>query len=243
MSGHSKWSTIKRQKGVADAKRGNLFTKLGNAITIAVREGGGGDPNFNFKLRLAVEKAREANMPKDNIQRAIDKGLGKGEGGALETAVFEGFGPAGVAVIVETITDNTNRTAGELRNFFDKHGGSLGGPGSVAYLFKKVGCLRLLGNLGSLSPDEVLEKAAEAGAEDVENGEGEFLVYTKVEDLHRVKERLTEQGLTVASAEVVYRPNRETMVDLEDSGKRLEISRFLEGLEELDDVQNVFVNV
>lgn len=252
MSGHSKWATIKRAKGATDAKRGSLFTKLSNAISIAVREGGGGEPNFNFKLRLAVDKAKEANMPKDNIARAIDKGMGKGEGAAaLQTAIFEGFGTHGVAVIVEAITDNTNRTGGELRNYFAKNGGNLGGPGSVAYLFKKVGCLSILRNLSDFPPkadqpraeslDTVLEKALEAEAEDVEESEEEFLVYTRVEDLHKVKERLMNSGLTVSDAGIVYRPNKDTLASVAQERQQL-VGDFIEGIEEMDDIQNVYTN-
>ena len=236
MSGHSKWSTIKRAKGVTDAKRGGLFTKLSNAISITVREGGGGDVNFNFKLRLAVDKAKEANMPKDNIARAIDKGLGKGEGISLENATYEGFGPGGVAVVVETITDNKTRTGAALRNFFSKAGGSLGSPGAVSYLFNRLGCLSVL------RAEQVFEKALEAEAEDVEESEEGFFVYTKAEDLHKVKERLENLGLKISESEIVYRPNKETLVQL-DGAKIEAVEKFLEELSDLDDVHNVFVNM
>lgn len=228
MSGHSKWSTIKRQKGVADAKRGNLFTKLSNAISIAVREGGGGDPASNFKLRLAMDKAREANMPKDNIQRAIDKGLGKGGEALLQSAMFEGFGPSNVAVIVEAITDNTNRTGGELRNLFDKNGGRMA---TVNYMFTKVGEIVVEG-------DEVFEKALEAGADDV----SENIVFTKPEELHKVKEKLEALGLKVVEAGLSFRPNKDTMLTLDETQTQ-KVMDFVEKIEELDDVQNVFVNL
>ena len=211
MSGHSKWSTIKRQKGLTDAKRGNIFTKLSNAISVAVREGRG--------VEQAVEKAKASNMPKDNIQRAIDKGMGKGGADSLETVVFEGFGPGGVAVIVEAITDNNNRTSSEIRNIFSKHGGTLGGPGSVAYMFTRVGEIE----------GETLEKAVEVGALDFEDG----TIYTKPEDLHRISEVLGKSG------DLIYRPNKETMVQVVDKEK-LEI--FLEAVDELEDVQNVYIN-
>lgn len=245
MSGHSKWSTIKRQKGAADARRGNIFTKLSNSIAIAVREGGGGDPDSNFKLRLVVEKAKEANMPKDNIQRSIDRGLGKGEGAALESAVFEGFGPNGAAVIVETITDNTTRTASELRNVFEKSGGRLAGPGSVAYMFSRLGEIELSKsskNSDLVTMDSVFEKAVEAGAEDVEENPDSFSVFTKAEDLHKVKDKLEGLGLAVLSSEIVYRPNKETMVTL--TGEQEEkVHNLMLALDELDDVQNIFVNI
>lgn len=242
MSGHSKWATIKRAKGVTDAKRGSLFTKLSNAISIAVREGGGGDINFNFKLRLAVDKAKEANMPKDNIQRAIDKGLGKGEGAGLQTAVFEGFAPHNVAVIVETITDNTNRTGGELRNIFAKNGGNMGSPGSVAYMFKRLGEI-IIKKDNKISFDQVFEKAVEVGAQDVEETDDSYLVYTHVEDLHRIKEALSGTGVAVSDAGIVYRPNPETLVQIADSIQQAAVSEFLDKVEDLDDVQNVFVNI
>lgn len=230
MSGHSKWSTIKRQKGVTDAKRGNLFTKLSNAISISVREGGGGDPASNFRLRLAMDKAREANMPKDNIQRAIDKGVGKGGEVQLQTAIYEGFAPGNVAVIVETITDNTNRTGGEIRTLFDKNGGRIA---SVAYMFKRVGEIVVSGD-----PDTIFEKALEAGAEDVEDG----VVYTKPEDLHKVKEKLESDSLTITSAGLSFKPNKETIMTLDDAASE-KVMNFVEKIEDMDDVQNVFVNL
>lgn len=240
MSGHSKWSTIKRQKGTADAKRGNLFTKLSNSIAIAVREGGSGDPGFNFKLRLAIDKAKEANMPKDNISRAIEKGLGKGEGAGLENATFEGFGPGGVSVIVETITDNTTRTGSELRNYFQKHGGNLGSSGSVAYLFTRYGEIEV--QKTGLTFDQVFDKASEAGAEDVEELDEYYYIYTEPNSLHLVRENLEKMTVAVSDASLVYRPNKETMVSLDDE-KKESLQVFLEGLEELDDVQNVYDNV
>lgn len=230
MSGHSKWSTIKRQKGVTDAKRGNLFTKLSNAITIAVREGGGGDPSSNFKLRLAIDKGREANMPKDNIQRAIDKGLGKGGENTLQTAIYEGFAPGNVAVIVETITDNTNRTGGEIRNIFDKNGGRVA---AVNYMFTRVGEIVVKGE-----PDQIFEKALEAGAEDIDDG----VIYTRPEDLHKVKEKLETSGLTISEAGLSFKPNKETMVILDETAGH-KVMDFIEKIEDLDDVQNVFMNL
>lgn len=237
MSGHSKWSTIKRQKGAADAKRGNLFTKLGNSIAIAVREGGSGDPNTNFKLRLTVEKAREANMPKENIARSIDRGLGKGDAAALQSAIFEGFGPENVAVIVETVTDNTTRTASSIKSVFEKHGGRLAGPGAVAYMFTRVGEVEL-GKTNNF--DDVFEKAVEAGAVDVEENSDSYSVFTNVADLHKVKDKLQQAGLEVLDSALVYRPNKETMMTVSNSAK---IEEFLSAVDELDDVQDVFVNL
>lgn len=239
MSGHSKWSTIKRQKGATDTKRGAIFTKLGNNIAIAVREGGGGDPESNFKLRLAIEKAREANMPKENIQRSIDRGLGKGGAAAPETTIFEGFGPGGVAVLVETVTDNKTRTGSELRSHFDKAGGSLGSTGSVAYLFKHLGEIEVSKNNQTF--EKIFEAAVEAGAEDVEENPETFSIYTKPEDLHKVKDSLKAAGFPIESAELVYKPNPETMVTLDDV-KKTSLENFLTMISDLDAVQNVFAN-
>ncbi len=239
MSGHSKWSTIKRQKGAADARRGAVFTKLGNQIAIATREGGSGDVESNFKLRLAVEKARQANMPKENIQRSIDRGLGKGEAAVLETAIYEGFGPGGVAVVVETITDNKTRTASDLRNIFEKAGGNLGSVGSVSYMFTRVGEIEIAKD--NLNLDQVTEKALEADAEDVEENEESFSVFTKPEELHKVQGKLAPQGVAVKEASLVFRPNRETMVVVGED-KREAVEKFLEIVSELDDVQEVYIN-
>ncbi len=236
MSGHSKWSTIKRQKGTADAKRGNLFTKLGNSIAIAVREGGGGDPAANFKLRLAVEKAREANMPKDNIQRSIDRGLRKGDQVALQSAVFEGFGPGNVAVMVETITDNTTRTGAELRNVFEKNGGRLAAPGAVAYMFTRVGEIEV-GK--SVSFDEIFDKAALAGASDVEENPNSFAVFTDPAALHKVKQALASSGLSVVFADLVYQPNKDSLMTAANPDQ---LDAFVSALDELDDVQEVYLN-
>lgn len=238
MSGHSKWSTIKRQKGVTDAKRGAAFTKLGSQIAIAAREGGSGDIQANFKLRLAVEKAKEANMPKENIQRSIDRGLGKGDAAVLESAVYEGYANHGVAVIVDTITDNKTRTGNEVRNLFNKSGGNLGNPGSVSYLFKRVGEIAIAKD--GLTIDQVFDKALEAEAEDVQEDDESYLIITKPEDLHKVKERLSNFKIT--SAEIIYSPNPETEISLDDEKKQV-VSNFLETLSDLDDVQGVYANL
>lgn len=211
MSGHSKWSTIKRQKGANDSKRGAIFTKLGNAITIAVKQ--------KHNLALALEKAKQANMPKDNIQRAIDRGEGKLEGSQLSENIYEGFGPGGVAIIVETISDNNTRTVNELRNIFNKMGGNLGSLGSVSYLFTRVGEIE----------GETFEKALEVGALDFEDG----ILYTKPEDLHKISEILGKTGT------LAFRPNKETMIKVTDPTK---IHELLEAIDNLDDVQNVYYN-
>src|SRR5581483_4972547 len=202
MSGHSKWAQIKRQKGVADAKRGQAFTKLANAITITVRDGGGvSDPAQNFKLRLAIDKARVANMPKANIERAIERGIGKGTGGAsFEEAIYEGFAPGQVAVIVECATDNKNRTNGEVAMIFNKNGGNLANPGAVSYLFEKKGLIVV--DRGDKTIDDVFLIAADSGAEDVEEMGDEVYIYTRPEQLAKVRDFLIPSGLVIKSFEL-----------------------------------------
>lgn len=239
MSGHSKWSQIKRQKGVADAKRGQAFTKLGSAITIAVREGGGiADPNSNFRLRLVMEKAREANMPKENIQRAIDRALGKDGAGRLEEIKFEGFGPMGTAVIIETVTDNHLRTQAAVKNYLDRNNGNLGSNGAVAYLFSQSGLITISKN--GKTADDIFLQAADAGAEDIEDNGGEIDIYTKPQDLHKVKKSLEDLGIKVISCELIMKPN--SLVKIEGNENVQKMIGFLEGLEDLDDVQKVFTN-
>jgi YebC/PmpR family DNA-binding regulatory protein len=240
VSGHSKWSTIKRQKGVADARRGAAFTKLGSQIAIAAREGGSGDPEANFKLRLAIDKARQANMPKENIQRSIDRGLGKGGGAALESAIYEGFGPGGIAILVEVITDNRARTAAELRNVFERAGGNLGGSGATSYMFNRMGEIEI--GKGEATFDTVFEKSLEAEAEDVEETPDAYFVYTKPEKVHEVKNKLAASGLPVEDVSLVFRPNKETMQQIGDLEKRTQVATFLETVAELDDVQEVYAN-
>ncbi|MBI1919404.1 YebC/PmpR family DNA-binding transcriptional regulator [Candidatus Microgenomates bacterium] len=241
MSGHSKWTQIKRQKGTADVKRGLAFTKLANAITITVRQGGGiADPDSNFKLRLAIEKARAANMPKENIQRAIDRGkapLRQGSAG-LEEVVYEGFGPGGIAVIIECVTDNKERTRSEIRNIFDKSGVTLGQVGSVSYQFKQVGLITVKKDV--LTANDILTKAADAGAEDMEEADSEVLIYTTPAELSTVKDRLIAAGLIIIEAEL----NRKPTVTVPITNKEIygKILSFMETLENLDDVQKVYSN-
>lgn len=239
MSGHSKWSTIKRQKGVTDARRGREFTKLGNAITIAVREGGGsGDPASNFKLRLTMDQARAANMPKENIQRAIDRGLGKGgSGGQLETVDYEGYGPGKVAVIIEAVTDNRNRTSSEIRGVVEKNGGTFASSGAVSWMFKDCG---LIGVAKDGKFDEIFEASVDAGAEDVEEAGDSVEVYTKPADLDRVKKSLEEKGLKVLSAELYKKPT--TTVEITDAEVAKKLLSFVEKLEDVDDVSKVYAN-
>ena len=236
MSGHSKWHSIKHKKAVVDARRGQHFTKLARAITVAAREGGG-DPDGNPSLALAIQKARDASMPKDNIERAIAKGTGEGaDVDALEDVVYEGYGPGGVALLVEAVTDNRNRTGSDVRHLFTKHGGSLGEPGSVAYLFDKRGLLVVDGN--RYSEDDLLP-AIEAGALDVSTDDDVFEVLTEPGDLPAVRAALEEGGIELESAEVVQYPKTRVPVDEEIAGR---LMRLIDALEDNDDVGEVHGN-
>ncbi len=238
MSGHSKWSTIKRQKGKSDAKRGQEFTKLSNAITLAVKQGGGvSDPNGNFKLRLAVDRARAANMPKDNIDRAILRASGASAADVNEY-LYEGFGPGGVAVIIEVVTDNKQRTISTLKNIFDKSGGVIGTSGSVSYLFERRG--EIVAKRNNLSSDELLSFGIDAGVDDMEEAEDQVLYTVASDKLFEAKKRLEEQGVQVESAELVYNPMSPAPVAAD---VRMRIEDLLEKLEELEDVQQVYTNL
>jgi YebC/PmpR family DNA-binding regulatory protein len=236
MSGHSKWSTIKRKKGALDAKRGKIFTKLIRELSTAASIGGP-DPDANPRLRLVVDKAKTANMPKDNIKRAVDKGAGGGDSAAYEEFVYEGYGPGGAAVLVETLSDNKNRTVGEVRHVLSKRGGNLGASGSVAYLFDKKGVLTF--DREGIDSDALMEAALEAEADDVvEEGEG-IEVFTDPTGFSTVKEAMNSRGFVPASAEVSMLPS--TMVPLE--GKDAEaMLGLIDALEDLDDVQHVYSN-
>ena len=237
MSGHSKWATIKHKKGAADAKRGKIFTRLIKEISVAARMGGG-DADANPRLRTAVLKARAANMPKDNIERAIKKGTGELGGNDYVEIVYEGYGPGGVAVLVETLTDNKNRTAADVRSMFSKAGGNLGESGSVSYLFNKKGVIRYSGD--EYDEDAVLEAALEAGAEDVQNDEGTLTVLTATADFEPVLEALREAGFQDESADIEAVPD--AMIQLDDEGTRKAL-RLLEALDDHDDVQQVSSNL
>jgi YebC/PmpR family DNA-binding regulatory protein len=238
MAGHSKWKQIKRQKGVADARRGALFTKLGREITMAVRQGGGPDPAANPRLRLAILKARENNMPNDIIDRAITKAAGSADASQLEEILYEGYAPGGAAVMVEAMTDNRNRTVGEVRNIFNRAGGNLGESGSVAWVFNLRGVITI--NLdGNLDGDEVALAAVDAGAEDFENDDEVLSIYTKPEDLESVRRALEEQGVSVSSGEVARVPTNTVQLEEREAVQTL---RLLERLEDLDDVQKVYSN-
>ena len=238
MSGHSKWSSIKHKKGAADAKRGQLFSKLSRAIIVAAREGGP-DPAANLALQNAIEKARSYSMPKDNIERAIVKGSGAGaDGSGYETVVYEGYGPEGVAVLVEALTDNRNRTASEVRHLFSKHGGNLGTTGAVAWQFERRGLVVV--SAEGVDEEELLLTAAEAGADDIERDDSSFVVSSAPETLARVRAALEQAGLPVESAGLAMVPG--TTVAIGDEGTARRVIRLVEGLEEAEDVQDVYAN-
>ena len=236
MSGHSKWSTIKRQKGVADARRGQLFTKLAREVVLAVREGGS-DPDMNPRLRLAVQKAKDQNMPLENIERAIKKAGGSGEGASLSEATFEGYGPGGVAILLEALTDNRNRTLQEIRSILTRGGGSLGETGCVSWLFELKGVVVI--ESGNSDAEEMALAAIDAGAEDVKVEGGYLEVHTKPEDIAQVRDALEDAGLRVTSAELVMMPN--TTVELDEAGTA-QILKLIDRLEGMDDIQRVFSN-
>jgi YebC/PmpR family DNA-binding regulatory protein len=237
MSGHSKWSTIKRQKGVTDAKRGALFTKVAREISVAARQGGG-DPDANYRLRLAIEKARSVNMPSDNIKRTIDKATGGGDGEQFEEIVYEGYGPGGVAVLVEAATDNRNRTAADVRSIFTKTGGQLAGSGAVAWQFEPRGVITVPRDRG-IDADEVALMAIDAGAEDVDTDADPVEIYTTPGDIESVRKALEGGGVKVESAENAMIAKQ--TVDL-DAAKARQALRLIELLEDLDDVQRVTSN-
>lgn len=238
MSGHSKWSSIKHKKGAADAKRGKLFSKLSRAIIVAAREGGP-DPEANLALQNAVEKARSYSMPKDNIERAIAKGSGaSGDGEAYETVTYEGYGPGGIAVYVDALTDNRNRTAAEVRHIFSKSDGNLGESGSVAWLFERKGVVLVPGDRAD--EDELMLAAAEGGAEDVRREGSSYEVVCAPEDLTTVRQTLEAAGYTIESAEPTMLPK--TTVEITDEGLARKVVRLMDALEENDDVQDVFTN-
>jgi YebC/PmpR family DNA-binding regulatory protein len=236
MSGHSKWASIKHKKAVVDARRGQHFTKLARAITVAAREGGG-DPDGNPGLSLAIQKARDASMPKDNIERAIAKGTGEGvDADAVETVLYEGYGPGGVALLVEALTDNRNRTSADVRHAFNKHGGSLGEPGSVAYLFDKSGVI--LVDASRYDEDDLIV-AIDAGAQDIALDEDVYEVITAPTDLVAVRDALREAEIAIESAELTQRPKTRVPLDEEAAGK---LMKLIDALEDSDDVGAVHAN-
>lgn len=241
MSGHSKWHTIRRSKGAADQRRGQLFTKLARDISIAAREGGSGDPEMNFRLRLSIDKARQNNMPMDSIQRAIDRGTGKNsEGNVEETIYYEGYAPGGVAVLIEAATNNRNRTSADVRSTMSKNGGTPGEPGSVSWKFDQKGLIVIDLSGSKFQPDEVALQVIDAGAEDVEVDDTILEIYTEWTQLNAVRQQLIEQGLPVIEAGKTMRP--QTMITLDVDGEA-RVMRLLEKLEDLDDVQRVYTDL
>jgi YebC/PmpR family DNA-binding regulatory protein len=237
MSGHSKWSTIKRKKAAEDAKRGKLFTKLGREIALAARESGP-DPEVNFKLRLAIDKAKQANMPKDNIERAIERGAGTGKEGDLEEITYEGYGPSGSAMMVSVLTDNRNRSVADVRRVFDKFGGNLGANGCVSWMFDRKGYITIKAD--GDQAEEMALMAIDAGAEDVTIEGGMVEVYTAVDDFEAVKTALEEDDIKLESAELSWIPQNRTSLDDSVTVKNMKL---IDNLEDLDDVMQVYSNL
>ena len=236
MSGHSKWSTIKRKKGKADAQRGRIFTKLIREITVAAREGGG-DADSNPRLRTAILIAKEANMPADNIKRAVQKGTGGLDGSTYESTTYEGYGPGGVAVLIEALTDNKNRTVSEVRHIFTKHNGSLGEVGCVGWMFARKGFITV--NKGTIDEDQLMEKALEAGALDFQTVADKYEIYTEYTDLELIRSTLEKAGIPIATAELTMLPQTTVSLDEKHADQMLKL---YEALEEHDDIQKVFAN-
>ncbi len=239
MAGHSKWANIKHRKSRMDAHKGKLFTKLAKEILVAAREGGD-DLQANTRLRLAVQKARDANMPNDNINRCMQKGLGNLEGETYDEVVYEGYGPGGVAVLIEALTDNKNRTVAELRNVFSKNGGNMGEAGCVAWMFNRKGCLLVNKDNVSMDEDEFMLELLEAGADDVIEEEGEYSVLTAPEDLEKVREWLESKDIKTETAELTMNPV--SNIDISEKAVGETVIKLMEMLEDNDDVQNVYSN-
>jgi YebC/PmpR family DNA-binding regulatory protein len=237
MSGHSKWATIKRAKGATDAKRGQLFTKLAREITVAARAGLP-DPEANARLRIAVLKARAENMPKDNIDRAIERAKGGAGGESLDEILYEGYGPGGIAFMIQAMTDNRNRTVGEVRAAFTRGGGNLGADGAVAWMFDSVG--QIVANPGKMDPEEAALLAIDAGALEFEVEDDAVIIYTEQQDLHKVQEQLAESGLEIESSDLIMKPKDPVTPEPELAVK---VIRLVERLEDLDDVQTVYTNM
>jgi YebC/PmpR family DNA-binding regulatory protein len=237
MSGHSHWATIKHKKGAIDAKRGKLFSKLSRAIIIAARHGGG-DPEMNLKLRYAIDKARQVSMPKDNIDRAVKRGTGEMEGLTFEEITYEGFGPGGVAILVDVLTDNRNRTTGEIRKIFERTGGKMGAAGNVAYLFERKGLISI--DAQATTEDDLMAIALDAGADDLKHSGNTFDITCDPTAFNQVQEALKKNNLTPVVAEITQLPKAPVDVDME-TGKK--VMRLMEALDDNDDVQNVYSNV
>lgn len=240
MSGHSKWHNIQKTKGAADAKRAQAFTKIAREMIVAVKEGGSGDPVNNSRLAAVITKAKAANMPNDNIKRTIEKALGSGNADSFETIVYEGYGPSGVAIIVETMTDNRNRTASDVRHYFDKYGGNMGATGCVSWSFDKKGVIVVNNEDEDLNEDKVMEDALEAGASDFEPDGEVFQVYTDPDDVTAVSDYLTAHGYELLSAQVEMVP--QNYITLTDEGDVKNMQKMLDMFDDNDDVQNVWHN-
>ena len=240
MSGHSKWHNIQKTKGAQDAKRAQAFTKIAREMIVAVKEGGSGDPNNNSRLAAVIAKAKAANMPNDNIKRTIDKALGSGNTDNYESITYEGYGPSGVAIIVETMTDNRNRTASEVRHYFDKYGGNMGATGCVSWSFDKKGVIVINDEDQELEEDKVMEDALEAGAAYFAPDEGVYTVYTDPDDVASVAEALTNDGYELLSAQVEMVP--QNTIKLTDEGDIKNLQKMLDMFEDNEDVQNVWHN-
>ncbi len=241
MSGHSKWAQIRRSKGVNDARRGQLFTRLGREIVVAVREGNSGDTNANFRLRMAVQRARDANMPMDNIDRTIKRALGGGDGATLEEITYEGYGPGGTAIVVQTLTENRNRTVAEVRNAFNRNAGNMGENGCVDWLFELTGVIEV--ELKGHDPDELSLEAIDMGADDVDPASADdetLTIYTDPSELDKVRMALEARKYNVVKAESTLVPK--TKIDLSEEKTAHQLMRLVEKLEDLDDVQNVYTN-
>ncbi len=236
MAGHNKWSQIKRKKAAIDQKRGKIFAKIIKEISIAAREGGG-DPEANPRLRLAIQMAKDANMPQDNITRAIKRGTGEVPGMQYEEVVYEGYGPGGVAILMESVTDNRNRTVAEIRHLLSKHNGRLGEAGSVSWMFTRKGVIRV--PTGKIEEDELLQVAIEAGADDMQPTDDYYEITTGIENFEKVKQALTENNIPVDSAELQMEPNSIVPIEGKDAEQVLKL---IEALDDHDDVQNVYTN-
>ena len=238
MAGHSKWNNIKRKKEKTDGAKAKIFTKIGRELAVAVKEGGGPDPNSNSKLKDCIAKAKACNVPNDNIERIIKKAAGETDGEKFESIVYEGYGPCGVAVIVEALTDNRNRTAGDVRHYFDKSGGNLGTVGCVSFMFEQKGLI-VIENTG-IDEEKIMEDCMEAGAADFKYDEDSIEIFTDPVDLRNVRESLEGKGYSLASAEVEYIPS--TMTAIEDPDLIIKMGKMLEVMDDNDDIQNVWHN-
>ena len=238
MSGHSKWATIKRKKAKVDAQRGKVFTRLAREIIVAARQGGG-DPDGNIRLKTAIQKAKEANIPNDNIMRAIQRGIGEQGGSSLEEIIYEGYGPGGVAVMIEIMTDNRNRTAGEIRHIFTKNGGNLGETGCVAWMFQETGLIVIEKEDNPQDEDDLMLLAIECGADDFKVEEESYEIVCKPGETQRVKDSLENEGIVVALSEVTMIPQSTVNLESKEADQML---RLMDALEEHDDVQNAYAN-